>query len=127
MVLGIVQGGEVGPVVFDLGAISHIETDRPEYGLDTLPGLNDRMDAGNAAPATGQTDVNGFGGQALVQFGLRHLAAPIVQQAFDLLLQLIRSEEHTSELQSLMRISYAFFCLQKQSTVTTDKKLNALS
>src|SRR3546814_14298499 len=89
MVLGIVQGGEVGPVVFDLGAISHIETDRPEYGLDTLPGLNDRMDAGNAAPATGQTDVNGFGGQALVQFGLRHLAAPIVQQAFDLLLQLI--------------------------------------
>src|SRR3546814_16102947 len=62
---------------------------RPEYGLDTLPGRNDRMDAGNAAPATGQTDVNGFGGQALVQFGLRHLAAPIVQQAFDLLLQLI--------------------------------------
>src|SRR3546814_3481700 len=27
---------------------------------------------------------------------------------------LIRSEEHTSELQSLMRISYAVFCLQKQ-------------
>src|SRR3546814_4476824 len=25
-----------------------------------------------------------------------------------------RSEEHTSELQSLMRISYAVFCLQKQ-------------
>src|SRR3546814_1366564 len=25
-----------------------------------------------------------------------------------------RSEEHTSELQSLMRISYAFFCLQKK-------------
>src|SRR3546814_8237360 len=27
----------------------------------------------------------------------------------------IRSEEHTSELQSLMRISYAVFCLQKQT------------
>src|SRR3546814_2746693 len=27
-----------------------------------------------------------------------------------------RSEEHTSELQSLMRISYAVFCLQKQTT-----------
>src|SRR3546814_3161275 len=26
-----------------------------------------------------------------------------------------RSEEHTSELQSLMRISYAVFCLQKQN------------
>src|SRR3546814_3871146 len=27
----------------------------------------------------------------------------------------IRSEEHTSELQSLMRISYAVFCLKKKS------------
>src|SRR3546814_1710401 len=36
-----------------------------------------------------------------------------------------RSEEHTSELQSLMRISYAVFCLKKkkitQKHVTTDK------
>src|SRR3546814_3595345 len=29
-----------------------------------------------------------------------------------------RSEEHTSELQSLMRISYAVFCLKKQTTHT---------
>src|SRR3546814_9849194 len=29
------------------------------------------------------------------------------------LLQPVRSEEHTSELQSLMRISYAVFCLKK--------------
>src|SRR3546814_1940204 len=29
-----------------------------------------------------------------------------------------RSEEHTSELQSLMRISYAVFCLKIQNTVT---------
>src|SRR3546814_6217724 len=28
----------------------------------------------------------------------------------------LRSEEHTSELQSLMRISYAVFCLQKKLT-----------
>src|SRR3546814_2358997 len=34
---------------------------------------------------------------------------------------LIRSEEHTSELQSLMRISYAVFCLKKKTkqTITT--------
>src|SRR3546814_2289649 len=31
-----------------------------------------------------------------------------------LVLHLIRSEEHTSELQSLMRISYAVFCLKKK-------------
>src|SRR3546814_10602721 len=29
-----------------------------------------------------------------------------------------RSEEHTSELQSLMRTSYAVFCLKKQNTAT---------
>src|SRR3546814_8421513 len=30
-----------------------------------------------------------------------------------------RSEEHTSELQSLMRISYAIFCLKKEKKTTT--------
>src|SRR3546814_10770534 len=33
-----------------------------------------------------------------------------------------RSEEHTSELQSLMRISYAVFCLKKKNTIK--KELN---
>src|SRR3546814_7422707 len=33
-----------------------------------------------------------------------------------------RSEEHTSELQSLMRISYAVFCLKKKKTRTTNTK-----
>src|SRR3546814_4981864 len=32
----------------------------------------------------------------------------------------IRSEEHTSELQSLMRISYAVFCLKKKHQTNTD-------
>src|SRR3546814_10785506 len=31
-------------------------------------------------------------------------------------LDVLRSEEHTSELQSLMRISYAVFCLKKKTT-----------
>src|SRR3546814_6081132 len=33
-----------------------------------------------------------------------------------------RSEEHTSELQSLMRISYAVFCLKKKKQTHTYKK-----
>src|SRR3546814_9694073 len=33
----------------------------------------------------------------------------------------LRSEEHTSELQSLMRISYAVFCLKKKKTKKTDQ------
>src|SRR3546814_1119297 len=36
----------------------------------------------------------------------------------------IRSEEHTSELQSLMRISYAVFCLKKKIQEDNDKQLN---
>src|SRR3546814_6529188 len=38
-------------------------------------------------------------------FAGRHASAPLK-----------RSEEHTSELQSLMRISYAVFCLKKKNT-----------
>src|SRR3546814_1746101 len=33
-----------------------------------------------------------------------------------------RSEEHTSELQSLMRISYAVFCLKKKTKYNKDKQ-----
>src|SRR3546814_3477407 len=40
------------------------------------------------------------------------LADPLLRAA-------IRSEEHTSELQSLMRISYAVFCLKKKKTKQT--------
>src|SRR3546814_3208240 len=34
-----------------------------------------------------------------------------------------RSEEHTSELQSLMRISYAVFCLKKKKTQKTNNRI----
>src|SRR3546814_6387326 len=34
----------------------------------------------------------------------------------------VRSEEHTSELQSLMRISYAVFCLKKKKTSKIPKR-----
>src|SRR3546814_4428280 len=36
--------------------------------------------------------------------------------------QASRSEEHTSELQSLMRISYAVFCLKKKNTKKQSEK-----
>src|SRR3546814_8637846 len=41
-------------------------------------------------------------------------------------LSLLRSEEHTSELQSLMRISYAVFCLKKKNvqTLTLNNLIN---
>src|SRR3546814_7278013 len=41
---------------------------------------------------------------------VRVAGKPLIDHSLD------RSEEHTSELQSLMRISYAVFCLQKKKT-----------
>src|SRR3546814_7899595 len=38
-----------------------------------------------------------------------------------------RSEEHTSELQSLMRISYAVFCLKKKNKKTHQNKTSQLT
>src|SRR3546814_3081553 len=50
---------------------------------------------------------------------LAHDVAQVALAALGLLGNLhlgTRSEEHTSELQSLMRISYAVFCLKKKTT-----------
>src|SRR3546814_1288786 len=44
------------------------------------------------------------------------VADHVFQQGSQFLLDL-RSEEHTSELQSLMRISYAVFCLKKKKKI----------
>src|SRR3546814_8849420 len=53
-----------------------------------------------------------IGGEAFVRFRLRRttdgLTVPLQLQVLE------GSEEHTSELQSLMRISYAVFCLKKK-------------
>src|SRR3546814_7361599 len=53
--------------------------------------------------------------------GATRLAAPTETRVpeQDLRRQLARSEEHTSELQSLMRISYAVFCLKKKKIIRT--------
>src|SRR3546814_9644574 len=68
-----------------------------------------------------------------------HILAPAQQMAFDhdphdapvarfeLAGHIVddRSEEHTSELQSLMRISYAVFCLKKKNTHTNTTEASA--
>src|SRR3546814_1580974 len=68
-----------------------------------------------------------------IQFGLALIFALLVRGNITVLmgLQLItnpftivngRSEEHTSELQSLMRISYAVFCLKKKNKIQQIKQ-----
>src|SRR3546814_1572439 len=112
MLLRQPNGGSVGQLLFpvavipandvaDFGVFCHsrnvaIEAWRLLAGaIDRLYGQIGEFERGNAA----QIDGTDFG--------------PIGTNA-------IRSEEHTSELQSLMRISYAVFCLKtkKQTTKT---------
>src|SRR3546814_9221003 len=53
--------------------------------------------------------------------------APSNSEIHDILLSQsarLRSEEHTSELQSLMRISYAVFCLTKKTHTTQTIKID---
>src|SRR3546814_10041140 len=59
---------------------------------------------------------SGVAGQAALASFHELLRPGVVQALRDAFLaaQLGRSEEHTSELQSLMRISYAVFCLKKK-------------
>src|SRR3546814_9574693 len=65
-----------------------------DYFLDNLPKNN----AVTATISSTQFEAEGFLRMVASAFGLRQ----------------DRSEEHTSELQSLMRISYAVFCLKKK-------------
>src|SRR3546814_3731730 len=53
---------------------------------------------------------NGIIGLSPLQYGARTMGIAISAED--------RSEEHTSELQSLMRISYAVFCLKKKNKNT---------
>src|SRR3546814_7702983 len=54
--------------------------------------------------------------QQLLEPGLgqQHVQAAVVRHPQVAVVPVQRSEEHTSELQSLMRISYAVFCLKKK-------------
>src|SRR3546814_9813164 len=69
------------------------------------PGMLDQKGDGATVRAATETMIELFGGTN----GKRW--------AFFVMKRAKRSEEHTSELQSLMRISYAVFCLKKQTTI----------
>src|SRR3546814_9848885 len=92
------------------------------------PGLRrDRGRAGTAVPGPGDHGHGAHRRPAAVmlrELSARHrswpLAAPFrisrgVKHSAE---AVVRSEEHTSELQSLMRISYAVFCLKKKKNNT---------
>src|SRR3546814_9818544 len=57
-------------------------------------------------------------GLPLIAGGFVLLHGGVVEQPRTKAFPAVRSEEHTSELQSLMRISYAVFCLKKKKLIT---------
>src|SRR3546814_3428492 len=61
---------------------------------------------------------NGWVGQYLEPLGVQIAFTP-AGVVIALMFIGLRSEEHTSELQSLMRISYAVFCLKKNKNTKT--------
>src|SRR3546814_6900041 len=63
---------------------------------------------------------------ALAVGGSRLIARIGARRALVVGLLTVRSEEHTSELQSLMRISYAVFCLKKK-TIEKAKTIRNMS
>src|SRR3546814_9702284 len=70
--------------------------------------------AGEAAQVAHLVDKNHADPNAISPGGLPLIAWPVLQGSAAGVRALLRSEEHTSELQSLMRRSYAVFCLKKQ-------------
>src|SRR3546814_10823194 len=86
---------------------------QPRPGFQQLEKINGARQTANhrVEPIEGCRGIRGAGnrchqsGQHGLQCGERRL----------------RSEEHTSELQSLMRISYAVFCLKKKTRNKTNK------
>src|SRR3546814_3047534 len=100
----VVQTRRRGDQLALRGAVE-IRPTKPGRALETAVLVQD--DARRDQPGPGQPV--GEQRRALAVFGeVQHRGVPShVQQ---------RSEEHTSELQSLMRISYAVFCLKKKKT-----------
>src|SRR3546814_2902828 len=104
---------------YQQGDVCRVHADRPacEHSVSLTLAYSDDKPwalavANDAAPPEQRGTIRGdedFGGGGYREFAMAPGDA-VVYRGTD------RSEEHTSELQSLMRISYAVFCLKKKNT-----------
>src|SRR3546814_2746291 len=79
---------------------------------------NDRLVIGN--PFLVDSELLNLDARYEWYFGAgEYFSAGVFYKDIDKPVEAVRSEEHTSELQSLVRISYAVFCLKKKKTITT--------
>src|SRR3546814_1296794 len=86
------------------------------------PDLGDELRVDLAADLLGAGDDASFAVEqhqcaGVVELAVGQLPVAHAEHAGDAA-HVVRSEEHTSELQSLMRLSYAVFCLNKKKTTT---------
>src|SRR3546814_1867952 len=79
-------------------------------GDPTNPGT---VQTGAAVFETARSADSGQGGRNPPMEGRNNSRGAAMPASAELQSKLFRSEEHTSELQSLMRISYSVFCLKK--------------
>src|SRR3546814_3247735 len=91
----------------DLAWLDNLET--------AFPGLRVCRDSGRDAAGVLDGLLDGKVKSLLSLGGNFGVAAPDSPRVLAALERCQRSEEHTSELQSLMRISYAVFCLKKKT------------
>src|SRR3546814_7968634 len=81
--------------------------------------LDTELEALKVDQATDPSPTSGF--QRVVQRAILHVQSSGRDEVTGAnVLVALRSEEHTSELQSLMRISYAVFCLKKKNNENTE-------
>src|SRR3546814_6834533 len=85
-----------------------------------MPIVDDPYDFGRIAAANALSDIYAMGGSPIMALALVGMPINVLPKS-----DIARSEEHTSELQSLMRISYAVFCLKKKKNKTTTHKNTA--
>src|SRR3546814_3881791 len=101
------------------GRACHVVGSATHVGLTQALGASNlelkRFSASVASGGHSTPVVAGFGRPASVTFWVAHSSAATVRSSASVTpCGAWRSEEHTSELQSLMRISYAVFCLKKK-------------
>src|SRR3546814_3288537 len=113
----VLRGGSASPRLWFVLILENEPV--PDYA-----GRNRRTNAAIAAPiSSGLSSWMKWAPATVISVWFGHVRQksrirPVVKDPGSALMKRfgIRSEEHTSELQSLMRISYAVFCLKKKKT-----------
>src|SRR3546814_2069109 len=94
-----------------------------EHAIALMFALARELPAADVSTQGGKWEKNRFmgvelTGKTLGLIGAGNIGSIVAERALGLRMRVLAysSEEHTSELQSLMRISYAVFCLKKKNT-----------